>query len=530
MKSTRAVFAEGQVLQGTYRVVRRIGEGGMGVVYEATHARLAGRYAVKVLLRKLSDNPEALARFNREARITSSLQHPNIVQVIDFNTHTDGTEYLVMEYLQGETLAERLAGKGALPMNVVAGIVDQVAAGLAAAHSHAVVHRDLKPDNVFLLPIEGRTTELAKVLDFGISKVTDTNLRGPESALMGTPQYMSPEQCQGRAGEVDATTDQFALAVITYEMLTGRPPFVGDSVGTVLSQVLYAEPPPMGIDADEVERVVRRGLAKSKHDRFPSVTAFAAELRTSITTRLGGRMNDSIEVGSPTESFGELTTGAAFDRTIPEGRRSGLHRPRRSWGAVLIAVGAVSATFLILGARKIGGDGTRGMLPAPILHKDRLVDLTLQPPRLPALTAAVPAPVTPLPSMTESASEQIAEDANAQALSSTGAPQDERMPDALPDVAPQPTIARVRPPVGSDKRAVVSNEPFRRPAARPSEVWKPIQQPEERQISPPPTNWVPSVVPPPRPVAPPARAVSRANAKADDDAILPLDENIGEAR
>ena len=201
----------------------------MGAVYEATHARLAGRYAIKLLLLKPTVGSEAIALFAREARITSLLQHPNIVQVIDHNTTADGTEYLVMEYLAGESLAQRLVRKGPLPLDIVVGIVDQIAAGLAAAHASRVVHRDLKPDNVFLVPVEGREAESVKILDFGISKVKGKSWgrQAPEGTVMGTPLYMAPEQIEGRVGDADAATDQFALAVIAYEMLTGHTPFHG---------------------------------------------------------------------------------------------------------------------------------------------------------------------------------------------------------------------------------------------------------------------------------------------------------------
>ncbi len=166
------MISEGQTLDGTYHLQRLVSEGGMGAVYEATHARLAGRYAIKVLLRSLADNADAQALFDREARITSLLQHPNVVQVIDHNTTEDGTAYLVMEYLSGESLAGRLARVGALPVPEVVDIVDQIAAGLTAAHAHGIVHRDLKPDNVYLVPIEGRDSDLVKILDFGISKAS----------------------------------------------------------------------------------------------------------------------------------------------------------------------------------------------------------------------------------------------------------------------------------------------------------------------------------------------------------------------
>ena len=256
----------------------------MGRVYEATHARLAGRYAIKVLLRKLSEDPEALARFHREAKITSLLQHPNVVEVIDYNTAADGTEYLVMEYLAGESLAQRLFREGPMPLETVVGIIEQIAAGLAAAHAHGIVHRDLKPDNVFLVPVEGREAESVKILDFGISKVKGPSwgLQAPEGTLCGTPQYMSPEQIESRVADVDAATDQFALAVLAYEMLTGRNPFQGDTVGAVFSQVLNGIPAPTGIGRN-IDLVVRRGLAKANRQRFPCVTDFSDALRTAAT-------------------------------------------------------------------------------------------------------------------------------------------------------------------------------------------------------------------------------------------------------
>src|SRR3569623_1184671 len=150
-----SLLAEGQTLDGTYRLLRLIGEGGMGEVYEAPHARLAGRYDINVLLRYLTQNPVAVARVDREARVTSLLQHPYVVQVIDHNTSSDGTEYLVMEYLDGESLAQRVARTGRLPVPEVVSIIDQLAAGLAAAHAHGIVHRDLTPDNIFLVHVEG---------------------------------------------------------------------------------------------------------------------------------------------------------------------------------------------------------------------------------------------------------------------------------------------------------------------------------------------------------------------------------------
>ena len=250
----------------------------MGVVYEATHARLAGRYAIKVLTQRLEESPEGFPRFDREARITSLLQHPNIVQVIDHNTAPDGTEYLVMEYLAGETLSQRLAREGRLALDTVVDIVEQIAAGLAAAHARGIVHRDLKPDNVVLVPVEGRQTELVKILDFGVSK-----RRGSlevSGLVCGTPQYMAPEQVEGRMLDIDGATDQFALAVIAQEMLTGRNPFHGDSVAAVFSRISSESPTPVGFGKD-LDEALARALAKSSQQRFATVTEFAEAFRAA---------------------------------------------------------------------------------------------------------------------------------------------------------------------------------------------------------------------------------------------------------
>jgi tRNA A-37 threonylcarbamoyl transferase component Bud32 len=278
-KETVAVASEGQILDGTYHLERLVGEGGMGAVYEATHARLAGRYAIKVLLRELSDDARVRARFEQEARITSLLQHPNVVQVIDHNTTADGTSYLVMEYLSGESLAARLAREGRLPMVQVVDIVDQLAAGVAAAHARGIVHRDLKPDNVILVPVEGRASEVAKILDFGISKVT-AGRDGTDGQICGTPQYMAPEQADGRASDVDALTDQYALAVITLELLTGANPFAADTIEATFARIASVVVLETGLPA-AVNRVLTRALSKDKAERFPSVTAFAEALRTA---------------------------------------------------------------------------------------------------------------------------------------------------------------------------------------------------------------------------------------------------------
>ena len=275
----------GQVLQGTYEVVRLAGHGGMGEVYETRHLRIPGRFAVKVLHQNGPLDAQSLASFRREAEITSSLRHPNIVQVLDFNQLPDGSPYIVMEFLDGADLGQRLKAQGCLPPFEVVRHISQMASALAAAHEHGVVHRDLKPQNVFLVPMAGQTGEFVKILDFGISSVRGA---APASDMpSGTPRYMSPEQALGEGGDVDGRTDQFALAAIAYEMLTGHEAFRGDSVGSVLFNLVHGAPVPLpeavrAIVGDLGEATLQKAMSRRPEDRFAGVLEFAHALDESV--------------------------------------------------------------------------------------------------------------------------------------------------------------------------------------------------------------------------------------------------------
>ena len=298
----------GQTVANAYRVVRMIGEGAMGAIYEARQLRLDKRVAIKVLARELAANGEALLRFHREAEITSTLGHPHIINVFDFGTTENGQPFLVMEYLEGEDLANLIHRKHAISLRAAVRITKQVASALAETHAKGVVHRDLKPANLFIMRVQGE--DFTKVLDFGISKVraASTALTNA-STLMGTPMYMAPEQAKGDT-ELDHLTDQWALACITYEMLAGRPPFIGDDTAALLYQVVHEEPgrlsnfvkdlPP------EVERVVRRALAKEPSERFPNVTAFARAFEAAATGQ-----------ALPTETPGEASGRAPLVGLTP---------------------------------------------------------------------------------------------------------------------------------------------------------------------------------------------------------------------
>ena len=298
----------GIVIAETYEITRLLGQGGMGAVWEAKHLRLPGkRVVVKVLLFGATD-ATILARFRREAEIGSRLGHPNIVQVLDFNTLPDGTPYIVLELLSGESLASRLA-RGPLPLEQVKAIVTQVGSALAAAHREGVVHRDLKPDNVFLCPTDlgGEVRDVVKVLDFGISKIRGSNtVLTQDAALLGTPQYMAPEQATGRNDEIDARTDVFAFGAMTFEMLAGRPPFTGDTLAAVIHAIVYTPTPPLAAFAKEtppaIVAAVERAMDKNRDARFPDVNSFVKAVTSrSLATAPGSAQLARPEPAAATE-------------------------------------------------------------------------------------------------------------------------------------------------------------------------------------------------------------------------------------
>ncbi|HEY4160260.1 MAG TPA: serine/threonine-protein kinase [Polyangiaceae bacterium] len=268
----------GQLLAGSYEVMRVIGEGGMGRVYEARHTRLhAKHFAVKVLHHELARQPEVVTRFQREAEAASALIHPNVVDVYDVNTSPDGRPYIVAELLQGEELGNHLDRIGKLEVADAVRIVRQVCRGLAAAHASGIVHRDVKPENVFLAGPEG----IVKMLDFGISKLAESpDGLTKAGTVMGTPDYMAPEQARG--DRVDARADIYAVGAILYRALTGRKPFEGLDPMATLTAVLTQEPPrPTALEQSiplALELVLQRAMAKSLKERFQTMEALEQEL------------------------------------------------------------------------------------------------------------------------------------------------------------------------------------------------------------------------------------------------------------
>jgi len=295
----------GAVIAETYTIEGMIGRGGMGAVFVASHARLPGKkVAIKVLHPDVAD-PESLARFRREAEIASRLGHPNIVEVHDWNQLPDGTPYLVLELLQGESLADRLK-QGPMTVEEVYPLIRQVGSALTAAHKEGIVHRDLKPANIFLVPGDDNSVR-AKVLDFGISKIRgSTTVMTQDTQMLGTPQYMAPEQAMGRHDEVDGRTDVFALGAVVFEMLAGFPAFGGSTIPEVVFKVVY-EPAPSLLEAapgtpPHVAAAVDRALAKKSIERWDDVGQFVEALTGSPL--LSGRrsISSAARVGAPSPS------------------------------------------------------------------------------------------------------------------------------------------------------------------------------------------------------------------------------------
>jgi serine/threonine protein kinase len=266
---------------GSYRIVSEIGSGGMGVVYLAEHTLLGRKAAVKLLRAELPE--EYVERFFNEAKAAATLHHPGLVDVFDFGHHTDGSAYIVMEFLAGESLAERLAKEPRLPLPLALAITRSVANALFVAHEGGIIHRDLKPGNIFLIPDSESPTGLrTKVLDFGIAKLhRDRDARSVKTqsgAVIGTPRYMSPEQCKN-AKTVDGRSDIYALGCLLYEMLLGVAPFDYDSWAELVGAHLHEVPAkPSEIDAKisgDVEILIQKMLEKAPENRFASMQDLA---------------------------------------------------------------------------------------------------------------------------------------------------------------------------------------------------------------------------------------------------------------
>ena len=291
---------------GKHRITRLIGMGGMGAVFEASHESINQRVAIKVLHTKLTSDPEAVKRFMTEAKTTSLVHHVGLVRVFDFGQLTDGAAYMMMEFLEGESLKARLARVTKLEVPEALRIVRQIAAALAAAHDKGVIHRDLKPENVLMVPDpETPSGERAKVLDFGIAKVLEPDgevMKTTTGAILGTPTYMSPEQCRG-IGNVTSKADVYSLGAMLYQMIAGRPPFVGQGSGDLIAMHIVETPQPlrelMPNVSPDVETLVHQMLIK-KPDERPSMRQVLQSLeQLGLAATLSGGTSTHVVIVPP---------------------------------------------------------------------------------------------------------------------------------------------------------------------------------------------------------------------------------------
>ena len=258
----------GKVIDGRYEIQARVGEGGMGVVYRARQISIDRIIALKMLNSQMAADPTWVQRFYNEAKACSRLQHPNTIRMFDFGQTSDGKLFMTMEFLDGQSLRDAVA-KGPLAPQRVVKILIQCCASLAEAHSIGIIHRDIKPDNVFLLNMAG-SPDFVKLLDFSVAKLLEGDrMKTQAGVVFGTPQYMSPEQ--GRGLPLDARSDLYALGILAYEMLVGNVPFHDENPMTVIQMHLQAQVPPMSDQIPySVQQIVRRALEKDAGRRYQS--------------------------------------------------------------------------------------------------------------------------------------------------------------------------------------------------------------------------------------------------------------------
>jgi serine/threonine protein kinase len=287
---------------GNYTVTAKLGEGGMGVVFLAEHPVIGSKVALKAIHPHLARNADVVSRFVTEARAVNQIGHDHIVNITDFGHTPDGDFYFLMEYLQGEMLSDWINHNGAFPPARALNIAAQIADALQASHDQGVIHRDLKPDNIFLITRD-TTTDFVKVLDFGLAKLTHASVSTPThntgaGTIMGTPYYMSPEQCEGKA-EVDHRADIYGLGVILFEMLTGRVPFGGEGYGEVIIKHVMVRPPSARSLVPDLspalDAILSRALCKAPSARFQSMSEFRAALLDPEAYATMGATPDAVD-------------------------------------------------------------------------------------------------------------------------------------------------------------------------------------------------------------------------------------------
>ncbi|WP_225412637.1 protein kinase domain-containing protein [Stigmatella hybrida] len=382
-----------------YVIQERIGAGGMGIVYRAIQPLIGKQVAIKVLKAEFAEARELVQRLLVEARVVNAIQHRGIIDIFGFGQLTDGRPYMVMELLQGVSLERFIRSKGRVGFEEALRILDEMLDALGAAHAQGVVHRDLKPGNVFLVDGAGGGRSI-KLLDFGIAKVAASQMTGPltvEGLILGTPEYMSPEQVRG--GEVGPASDLYAVGVIAFQLLTGKVPFGGEQLKVLFAQVEEA-PPALSMLAPgmplELERLVSRLLAKAPSQRFQAAEAVRQEFK-AVLSRKASSWQDGGD--RPTEPLAPLTgvrrgraTAVAVPALPPKPRpQPPSRKPAR--GRWLMGAGAVALAASVVGVKLMVGEPRAAALESEA-----------RPPEARAPEPSLPAP--PLPRQPEGRAEK----------------------------------------------------------------------------------------------------------------------------
>lgn len=495
MAHTQGNSMNGRVLAQRYRLVDKLGEGGMGSVWRAEHLELGTLVAVKLISEEVAKNPEALARFRREAHAAAALRSPHVVQILDYGVDGD-TPFMVMELLDGESLADRLARRRSLSLQETAKILSQVARAVAKAHSFGIVHRDLKPDNIFL--VSNDDEEVAKVLDFGIAKATGSatgsvGMMTGTGVMLGTPYYMSPEQAAGKR-EVDHRTDTWALAVIAYQCVVGYPPFRADTIGGLVLAICTEEAPRPSHQASLDPRFdawFLHGVQRDPDGRFQSARELADSLR-ALAEGLGQPAYPAGGAPAPRSFPGAVMPQAAsvrgsFVSTTRESTnlaQSVLERPATKRSPLLVA-GLVLVPLLAVG----GYASYRGLSSGDASSSAATASSPVV--SAPAATAAVrPTKVAPSPAAQPAQVESPATARDPEAPS----------PGEFVDVAPAPV------------EAVEPAKPRRRSSApKATAPVKPVTQPAPaRPVAPSPSETSKPSAPSQKPNEPPAKPAERS--------------------
>lgn len=280
----------GKLIDGKYRILSPLGEGGMAVVYRANHVQMERTVVIKVMQGWLLSNRNSVERFERECKLTAKLNHPNIVSVYDVGAINGKEPYLVMEFINGESLADKIQKGGALPYATTANIIIQICRGLQEAHSNGIIHRDLKPDNV-LLQHKSDRPDWVKIVDFGISNLVEGSKRLTKTGRMvGTPEYIAPEQLKDRP--IDIRTDLYGIGVMMFEMLTGHVPFDGESAEAILMKHLLEDPPAMSEVKPDLpepnlfQPIVDKLMRKDPDQRYQTATELRLDVEQALSAIL----------------------------------------------------------------------------------------------------------------------------------------------------------------------------------------------------------------------------------------------------